>query len=79
MTKSNKLDHFYQDIEDYFDDEHVEDEMSYLSLDADDDFKEYLDYRALRKSNRKGRGKRGSRGEMSRQNLPDEWEDYQFG
>ena len=42
MTKSNKLDHFYEDIEDYFDDELIDDEMSYLSLDADNDFEDYL-------------------------------------
>ena len=79
MTKSKQLDHFYEDIEDYFDDELIDDEMSYLSLDADNDFEDYLDYRTSRKSNRKGRGKRGSRGEMSRENLPDDWKEFQYG
>jgi hypothetical protein len=79
MTKSKKLNHFYEDIEDYFDDELIDDDMSYLSLDADNDFADYLDYRASRKSNRKGRGKRGSRGETSHQTLPDDWEGFQYG
>lgn len=79
MTKSNKLDHFYEDIEDYFDDEFMVDDMSYLSLDVDTEFEDYLDYRASRKPNRKGRGKRGDRGEPSRQNLADDWEDFQYG
>jgi hypothetical protein len=79
MVKSNKLEHLYKNIEDYFDDEVLDDEMSYLGLDSDGDFKDYFDYRATRKHNRKEQEIRGSRGETSHRNVPDDWADYQYG
>ena len=79
MTNSKKLDHFYDDIDDYLEDEFVEDEMSYLYMNSGDDFDDYLDYRAVRKPGRKSRVKEMCRNESSHRNLPDGWEDLQYG
>ena len=79
MEKSDNLDDLRDDIEDYYDDEFLDDDMSYLNLDADSEFEDYLDHRASRKSNRKGRGKRDVGADTTNRNLPDDWEDFKYG
>jgi hypothetical protein len=77
MVEISKLDDLYCNIEDYFDDELVDDDMSYL--DSDNDFEDYLDFRVTRKPVRKGRVRRGSHGETPHRKLSDDWEELQCG
>ena len=66
MSKNNILDQDFDDIEGYLDDDFEDDEFSYLNVSPSDDFEQYLDFRAARKTSRKGRGKKGGRGEARR-------------
>lgn len=79
MNDKSKLDHCHQNIEDYLSDEPTMDDMGYLVLGSDDDFKHYMDYRTARQSRRLERDKRDSHHASNGRSLWKDREDVKYG